>query len=387
MPAITFTDLKPLLAEFSGEGQVLSFYGGHGVVEGFRPEWAGLLKSRADAIVKTLGDDGRAIQELDENVFALRNALEARELHASRWIAAFCATRRNFLKVVPLDVPVESDLVVDRSPYLVPLLEAAHRRREYLVVHTDTHRGRIYAATPGEARLLTELDEPVPARQHSAGETWGYGQATIARHRDDRISHYRKDLVREIEHLWETGRFAGLILLGQHQNLQPVRAELPSRILDRIVREAPESWYEKASEIEETIRSLTAGLYTEGEVGVASGFWDRLREEKAVAKGAKVVIDVLQSGRLGPEGHGYLVFGPDPRESVGRCVACRSLTLEPLGPCPKCQAPCAPGNLWEELLLTALQHGIECHFVRDPKKLERYGGLVAVLPEAQVAGP
>jgi hypothetical protein len=33
---------------------------------------------------------------------------------------------------------------------------AIHRQRKYLVAHTDTHRGRAYAATSGEVRLLAE---------------------------------------------------------------------------------------------------------------------------------------------------------------------------------------------------------------------------------------
>jgi hypothetical protein len=37
------------------------------------------------------------------------------------------------------------------------------------------------------------------------------------------------------------------------------------------------------------------------------------------------VIEALEKGRIGPRGHGYLVFGPDPREVVARCTACQSL--------------------------------------------------------------
>jgi hypothetical protein len=383
MPAITLPDLRLLLDQFTGEGLVLSCYADLGVTTGFRPDWQGRLKSLADGIEKDLGQDGRGVQELGENLAAVRAALEGPDLHVVSWAAVFSATRRGFLRVVPLDVPVETDLVFDRSPYLVPLLAAALRRREYLVIHTDTHRGRVYAATPGEVRLLAGLDEDVPQKQHSAGETWGYAQATIVHHRQDRILHYRKALVREAERLWAAGRYAGLVLLGEHDVLEHVREDLPPQLAGRVVRETAAPWYERPSEVEEEIRTQVAALSAADEAGVAPDFWDRLREGKAVATGPQAVLDAVQGGRVGPDGYGYLVFGPDPRETVGRCSVCRWLTLDGPGPCPRCQAPCVPGNLWEELLLTALQHRIVAHFVKDPRMLAPYNGVAAALPKSE----
>jgi hypothetical protein len=377
MSGITLSDLNPLLAQFAGEGTVLSCYADLGVREAFRPVWEAPFKAGSDRLWKAIGEDGRARQELDENLSSVQRGLEAATADGARWAAVFAAARRNFLLIHPLDVPVETDLVLDRSPYLVPLLEAIARRREYLAVYTNTHRGRLYAATPGEVKLLQEIDGEVPRKQHSAGERWGYSQATIARHREECILHYHKELVHELEKAWDTGRHAGLMLLGEHVVLEHLRPVLPKRLAARIVREATEAGYEPTSKVEETIRTLAAELYA-GEQ-IPSEFWDRLREGKAVATGPRAVIDAIQNGRIAPGGHGYLVFGPDPRETAGRCVACRSLSTEVLGPCPKCGAPCAPGNLWEELLLTALQHRIAAHFIQDPRRLAPQGGVVAML--------
>jgi hypothetical protein len=383
MPRITFAELKPLLDQFSGEGTVLSCYADLGVAEGFRPNWEAPLQAKADVLWKTLADDPRVRQEFEENLAAVRRTVEESNA-GSRWIAVFSAIRRGFLRVVPLEAPVETDLVIDRSPYLVPLLTAIHRHREYLAVHTDTHRGRVYAASPAEVQLLAEFDEDVPKHQHSAGERYGYGQATIARHREDRILHYRKELVREMVKEWDGGRFAGIILLGEHEVLEQVKAEMPQRMVEHVQRERPESWYETSSQVTRKIEAITAELFAEQEAAVAPGFWDLLREDK-VLTGSRAVLAALQSGQLRPDGHGYLVFGPDPRETVGRCIACRTLATNAMGPCPRCQAPCAPGSLWEEVLLTALQHKISARFVSDARTLAPYGGIVIVPPKPKLA--
>src|SRR5581483_9496044 len=121
---ITLADLQPLLEQVSGEGTVLSCYADLGVGEAFRPNWEGPFKAKADALWKAVGEDGRARRELEENLSTLRRGLEAAATDGTRWEAVFSAARRGFFRSFTLDVPVVTDLVLDRSPYLVPLLAA-----------------------------------------------------------------------------------------------------------------------------------------------------------------------------------------------------------------------------------------------------------------------
>lgn len=379
MAAVTLADIQFLSEQVSADGLVLSCYADMTVSEGSRLALHSALKARADIMHEALVADARAREELRENLAAIHDALESPELRAAHGLAVFSSTRRRFLRVIPLEVPVTTDLVLDRSPYLVPLLESMLSRKQYLVAHTDTNHGSIYAATPGEVRVLAEIGEDVPKKQHSGGGILGYGQANIARHREDRILHYRKGLLDELERHWDTGHFAGLILLGEHEVLEHVRKALPTRLSRHVVQESSESLHETPAEIERAIRTRVQAVSDQSDAEVAPEFWNRLNEKKSIATGAQAVIDAIQTGRVGSDGHGYLVFGPDPRETVGRCVACRTLTPEVLGPCPKCQAPCAPGNLWEELLLSALKNRIAVHFVRDATKLAPYEGVVAML--------
>ena len=60
-----------------------------------------------------------------------------------------------------------------------------------MVVFTDTWE-RLYAAAPGDVRLLLEIEEAVPRRQQSAGERRGREQATIVRYREDPTSPIKR---------------------------------------------------------------------------------------------------------------------------------------------------------------------------------------------------
>jgi hypothetical protein len=383
MPAITLHDFRPLLDQFEGEGKVLSCYADLGIDKGSHPNWRTPFQTKSEAIRRMTGTDNAARRELETDLAAVRRALAVPPTNGARWRAVFSSDQRGFFRVIPLDVPVETEVVYDRSPYLVPLLEAAHRRREYLAIQTDTHQGRIFAATPGEARVLAELDAPVPRKMRSSGDRWGYVAPTIASHRDEQIAHYRKQLVSEIEHIWDAERYAGVVLLGEHEVLERLRDALPRRIATRVMREAPESWYEGSARVENRICSLVHDVEVEAET--PPGFDDLLQHGTAIISGPRAVLDAVQGGRIQPEGHGYLVFGPDPHISVDRCVVCRWLSLDGEETCTRCHAPCVSVNLWEELLLLTYRHRFLSRFLKDREKLAPFGGLVAVLPRPKNA--
>jgi hypothetical protein len=184
-----------------------------------------------------------------------------------------------------------------------------------------------------------------------------------------------------IQRAWSHGRYAGLILLGPRTETEHVRKELPDQLAAQVACELPESWYERAAEITASVVAAATQVFAADEAKAVHGLWDRLADNKSVATGARDVLAALQNGRIGPAGHGYLAMGPDPRETVGRCTRCRSLAFDAPKACPRCQAPCAAGNLWEEMLLMALRHDVNVHEVHDVARLAPYGGIVAALRE------
>lgn len=379
MSAIALSDLSSLLAQFRGEGEVLSCYADLAGANGFQHRWQARLEASADAIRKQNGHYEKWRPEFDRNLSAIRQAIKSADQSRGRWLAVFSAQQRGFLETFLLDTPVMTDLVTDGSPYLVPLLSAIHRRREYLAVHVDVHRAQLYSATPGKVQLIEEFSAEVPPKQHSAGETWGMSQATIARHRDDVALHFRKDLVHHVERAWANHRFSGLMLLGPHSSLEQFRKELPPRLMAVVERETPASWYEQPTKIAEAIQEIAEETLRADEAKAVQNIWDRLAANRAVATGAAGVVAALQSGKIEANGHGYLVLGPDAHETVGRCTQCHALAADTPSCCPRCQAPCAVASLWEELLLMASRHQIRVNFVDDPKKLAPYGGLAAAL--------
>jgi hypothetical protein len=123
---------------------VVSCYADTSISSGVRSLWREHLRSEVKRIEEALTGDKTARTWLEQSVTAIKAALSSSRTRSARGIAIFAAVRRDLVHGYALTAPVGNRLVVDEEPYLMPLLELLNRQRRYLVVHTDTHRGRLY---------------------------------------------------------------------------------------------------------------------------------------------------------------------------------------------------------------------------------------------------
>ena len=302
-------------------------------------------------------------------------------MQRARGMALFSAAGQGFFRAFVLSVPVKDRLVVDEEPYLVPLLETVHRRRRYLLVVTDSHRGRLYEAAWGHTRLLRQIDEAVPRRQRKAGERWGKQQATIARHREDHLLHYRKALARAMEEAWPDAPFRGLILLGEHETTEALRTALPSWLADRIVHAAPHSWARKGPSLDAKVQQVLDEALRAHDRALLAEFERRIQEHHLVAAGPQEVINALRHGQVGYPG--FILLEPDRGEMATRCTGCESIFTTMPATCSYCQGACETVNLWQEILLFAARHHITAHTVESSPELSRHGGVAAKAGEGR----
>jgi protein required for attachment to host cells len=318
---------------------------------------------------------------LHRNVATIEAVLSNRRLARARGIAVFAGSQRNLLRTYALASPVPSRLVVNEEPYLVPLLELLHRQRRYLVVHTDTHRGRLYTAVPGALHLIEEITEEVPKRHRAAGELWGKQQATIARHREHHILHYFKELAGEIARVWPEERYDGIVLLGEHEVLQEMRTHLPDHLTRRVVGEAPYAWVGKQPSLESTIAAIHIEALREDDRQVLRDVKRRLMERHHIAIGPQAVIDAIRNDEIGYRG--CVVMESDRGDVASRCTACGSLFARALEECASCHRRCQKTNLWQAIALLAAGHHVSVHFVEAGQGLEKEAGVVALLAQEE----
>jgi hypothetical protein len=370
-------DVQWLVDHAKGEGMVVSCYADTSVSSGVRSLWREHLKTEAKRIAGTLAGDAAAETAFHRNIAAIESVLSSHRPVSAHGMAVFSASQRNLLQAYALSSAVQNRLVVNEEPYLIPLLELLHRQRRYLVVHTDTHRGRLYTAVPGTARLIEEIDEPVPKRQRAVGELWGKQQSTIARHREDHVLHYLKELAREIERAWPEEQYDGIVLLGEHEVLEKLRTYLPEQLWASIVGEAPHAWAGRQVPLVSKVESIQAKALREQEHRLFDDIKRRLMEGHHIATGPQAVIDAIENDQIGYSG--CVVMESDSGEMASRCTSCRKLFAQNVHDCPSCHESCEKTSLWQAIALSAARKHITVHFVEPGHGLEKHGGVVAIL--------
>ena len=378
---VTQDAIQVLLDHPKGQGMIVSCYADTSMTDGFQWLWSQRLKNEAAAIEERLKDDAQARARFARDLSVIRHTLEDPAVQHTRGMAVFSASDTSLFRAFSLSVPVKDRLVLDEEPYLVPLLELMHRQRRYLLVLTDSHRGRLYEAAWGHTRLLQELDEAIPRRQRSAGERWGKQQATIARHREDHLLHYRKALATAIEQAWPAAPFRGLILLGDEETVAALRASLASAIAGLIVHVGPYSWARKTPDLDAKAQEVLEAALRAHDAALIEEFERRLHEHYLIVAGPQEVINALRNGQVGYPG--YLLLEPDRGQMAARCTRCESTFTTIYATCPVCQGACERVNFWQQILLFAARHDIVAHVVDSHPALAQHGGVAAVLSRAE----
>jgi peptide subunit release factor 1 (eRF1) len=384
LEAPTFAAAQWLMDHSRGQGLIVSCYADTSV-SGVRSHWREHLADELRRIEGQMADDPEARRALARDMEVVRAILSGPAAKQAKGMAVFVNVDRDFARTYPLDTPVANRLVVDEELYIVPLLEYLHRQRRYLVVHTDSHHGVLYTASRGPLRRIEEITESVPRRHAASGQRWGKQQATIARHREDHLLHYRKELVREIERAWAEERYEGLMLFGEHVVLEHLRKALPVHLARAVVVEGPHPFAGRTTRLEAKVRRVMADAMRAHDQRLADEVRVRLADRQHIATGPQAVIDAIRGSQV--NWPGCLVMAPDRGAPGWRCPRCGSIFDHAEYACPYCQAACQTVNLWQEIALLATRHGIAVHFVEPEAGLDACGGVVAVLARAHPWDP
>lgn len=376
----TFTAAQWLMDRARGRGMVVSCYADTSIT-GIRSLWRQHFRRELHEIESRIGSDTAARQELAKNVSAILAVLGGRAARRGKSLAVFASVAQGFARTFVLETSVIDRLVVDEEPYILPLLEYLHRQRRYLVVHTDSQHGRIYSGGRGPVQLIAEVIEFTPRKQASSGERWGKQQATIARHREDHLLHFRKALIRELSRAWPEERYEGLMLFGEHVVLAHLRKALPPSLADRVAFEGPLAFVGGTRRLQRQVESAIDEQMRTHDRRVIEDVRTRLAEHQNLAKGAQAVIDALRSDQV--SWPGFVVMSSDRGARGRRCTGCGSVFDRPEGACPYCSASCQTVNLWQEIALLAARHNIPVHFVGPGADLDHHGGVIAVLAREQ----
>ena len=290
----------------------------------------------------------------------------------ARATAVFASTLDDLFETVKLSRPVEGRVVIDRAPYVEPMVTAVQERR-WLVALVNRRFAWLLAGSPDALRE----DERVEDEVHGKHKRGGWSQANYERSVEADVDAHLRSVAEEVDRRWREEQFDRLAIGGPQEivprfeeflaeevraNAAPCRIDIDiSKAKESDVRAAVEKLVdtEDARAEREALDRLQAGI---GAGGRAAGG----RDDTVAALNERRVQSLLME--------------PGFDGTASRCPNCGLLVPESTRRCPADGSELEPvEHLGEAAVEAALAQDADVLVIRRYPDLGRFGGIGALL--------
>jgi peptide chain release factor subunit 1 len=349
------------------------------------PERFATAPARASQIRSLIDEGEREVQhqgslghaeraQLREDLRRLDDYLHSRQppYQGARGLAVFCCGSEDLFEVVQLARPTEGQIVIERTPYVEPLIRSADERR-WCVALVSRRSARLFVGPADRVSELRRVEDDTHGQHDQGGLSQARYERSVEKEADDHLRRVAELLYRR----WRRERFQCLALGGPTEVVPRLEGLLHDELRSRLTSGRVEVDVESANE--DHVREALAPLVEDDERSRERSALDQLAAGVGAggrgAGGPEAVVEALNERRVGTL---LLEDGFDRRGS--RCPACGTLSLESGGTCP------ADGTELEEVehlreaaVELALEQGAQVLAVRWYPDLGPFEGIGAVL--------
>jgi peptide subunit release factor 1 (eRF1) len=316
-------------------------------------------------------DDRIALREDLKRIKAFLGSPDA-PFKGARALAVFCSSRDDLFETVQLTRPVPARVVIDRSPYVEPMIEVVQRRR-WLVALVNRRIAMVLAGSPEDLTERQRREDDVHG-QHDQG---GWSQANYERSVEKDVDDHLKETAELVARQWRSERFDRLALGGPEEIVPRFESFLPEELRAAQVPERVDVDLSSAgdTEIRAAVDRLASADATRLERAALDTLAERLGAGGRAVAGAADTLEALNERRVET-----LLLEPNFDGSAGRCPSCGLLVLDGDGTCPADGTELQPiEHLREAVVEAAVSQDAEVMAIREFDDLQRHRGIAALL--------
>jgi peptide chain release factor subunit 1 len=309
-------------------------------------------------------------EALKADVERVREALMASDIaqNGTRAVAVYACQPADLLEVVRLNRPVDFAVVLDRSPYIEPLVAQAGEEH-WCVLLVNRRNARFFIGDGGGLEETDRVEDDVHSQHDQGGWSQARYQRGVEKEKDDHLVHVGEVAFQR----YKEGRFERLLVSAPDELVNEVEAKLHpylrERIFGRLHLDVENS----------SIDDVRAAA------GEAMEDWTRRRERDALdrlaegvgrgGRGAAGLSSVLQA--LNEQRVEILLVGDGYRSAGGRDPSTGMLYAGDHGPDGQELERCE--NVVEPAIEKAIEQSAKVIKVRHHDDLGPLGGIGAVL--------
>jgi hypothetical protein len=169
---------------------------------------------------------------LKADIDRVRETLMASDIAANgtRAVAVYACKPADLLEVVRLNHPVDFAVVLDRSPYIEPLVAAADEE-QWCVLLVNRRNARLFLGDRGGLEETDRVEDDVHSQHDQGGWSQARYQRGVEKEKDDHLVHVGEVAFQR----FKEGRFDRLLVSAPDELVNEVEAKLHPYLRERIV--------------------------------------------------------------------------------------------------------------------------------------------------------
>jgi len=324
----------------------------------------------------TVGTLDRAVyKRVKGDLERVENYVLANKRMFKKGLALFSSEEKSFWKDYHLNVPVRNELIVDKTPYVKPLMDIMDNYQRYAVLLVDKESARIFVIHLGEIVEYGEVHTPDVPGRHKKGGWFALSQNHYERHIEHHVSLHLRDVVERLDSFIRGEYIGRLIIAGSDEAVSAVKGMLHRTVRDKIIGDVKLEMFARPDEVLNKVGPVVLDFEKMKEEETVEGLIARAMKNNNAVLGLEDVLNALQEQRVMK-----LVFIKDYRASGYSCRSCGYLSVQRAEHCPYCGGKIDTVDYIVDLAgERAIQQGALVEVVLENKRLSDAGGIGAFL--------
>jgi len=319
--------------------------------------------------------DKKVLKKISADIGKIESFVAANKREFKKGIAIISSSESSFWKMYSLSVPVKNEIIVDKTPYIEPLLDILDNYQRYAMLLVDKESARLFLVHLGEIEEYGEVHTPDVPGKHKRGGWFSLSGNRFERHIDYHVGLHLKDVLKKLESFLSEEKIERIIIGGTEDTIAKVKDMLPKTVSEKVIGTFHVEMFAHNNDIFEKARPVMEDFERQKGKNAVSQLITRANKGENAVLGMEDVLNVIQEGRVM-----RLVFTKDFKDSGYACNNCKYLTKQKISPCPYCKGGMEEaGYLVELASQRAIENGAVIEIISDNKELSNAGGIGAFL--------
>lgn len=342
-----------------------------------------MFNKKGDYVVHLKNMLKDAVESLDKNVYKkvkddlgkIDNFVLTNKRIFKKGLAILSSSANSFWREYHLGIPMKNELIVDKTPYIKPLMDVLVNYQRYAVLIVDKESARIFVIHLREIVEYGEVHTPDIPGKHKKGGWFALSQNHYERHIDYHVGMHLKEVIEKLDSFLGGEYIGRMILGGSDEALSMVRGMLPKTIVDKVIGTVKIEMFAKGPEVLAKVEPIVIEYEMNKEKETVDALITGAMKNKNAVLGLEDVLHAIHQQKVMK-----LVFLKEVKPSGYSCKSCGFLTLQKADPCPYCKGEMEMVDYLIDLAgEKAIGQGALVEVLTDDKKLREAGGIGAFL--------